>query len=349
MSVVVRIETGGAVLTLATLDLSVEVADDAGEGRPLVMRVRTDGYGISVEALNDHGQPLGGVGLDYHGNRLQGLVDVGWDNEPAVIHPICADVATARREDLRVEEDPTTRGGTVPEQQPPPQFDTSCARCRDGGRAQFYTYEFGDGRVWHFDVGLATRIALAHPETLGLVAVADLLEHTEHNEVDAEHIQHVDENIPLLAVTLVVDGNEVGILIDGNHRLRKLAALGVADAQVYLLSRELTEAAIALGPDGPKSELGRMIQLGIMSTRERSPMAKSKTRSVEYYRCWAGNNGDSGTWDTAYIDVPADTPEDRLEEAVREAVAKIDWHDGEAPVLVGLYCAGGESDEEEML
>jgi hypothetical protein len=61
------------------------------------------------------------------------------------------------------------------------------------------------------------------------------------------------------------------------------------------------------------------------------------------------NNGDSGTWDTDYIDVPADTPEDRLEEAVREAVAKIDWRDGEAPVLVGLYCAGGEYDEEEML
>ena len=104
MSVVVRIETGGAVLTLVTLDLSVEVADDAGEGTPLTMRVRTDGYGISLEALNDHGQPLGGVGLDYHGNRLQGLVDVGWDNEPAVIHPICNDVSAARKEDLSGEE-----------------------------------------------------------------------------------------------------------------------------------------------------------------------------------------------------------------------------------------------------
>jgi hypothetical protein len=237
----------------------------------------------------------------------------------------------------------------VPEGQPPQGFDPSCARCRDRGRAQSYTYDFGDGRVWHFDVDLAARLAQAHPETLGLVAVADLLEHTEHNEVDAEHVQHVDETIPLLAVTLEVDGSPVGILIDGNHRLRKLAARGVADAQVYLLSRELTEAVIALGPDGPRSELGRMIQQGIMFTRERRPMGKSKTRSVEYYRCWAGNNGDSGTWDTAYIDVPADTPEDRLEEAVREAVAKIDWRDGEAPVLVGLYCAGGEYDEEEML
>jgi len=137
-----------------------------------------------------------------------------------------------------------------------------CARCRDGGRGQFYTYAFGDGRVWHFDVGLAARLARAHPETLGLVAVADLLEHARRNEVDAAHVQHVDETVPLLAVTLEVDGSPVGILIDGNHRLRKLAALGVPDARVYLLGRELTEAVIALGPGGPRSELGRMIQRG---------------------------------------------------------------------------------------
>ena len=148
------------------------------------------------------------------------------------------------------------------EGQPPQGFNTACVRCRDGGWAQFYTYEFGDGRVWHFDVGLAGRIAEAHPETLGLVAVADLLEHTRHNEVDADHVHHVDETIPLLAVTLEVGGRTVGILIDGNHRLRKLAALGVPDAQVYLLGPELTEAVIALGPDGPQSELGRLIQLG---------------------------------------------------------------------------------------
>jgi hypothetical protein len=103
MSVVLRIDAGGVVLTLANLDLTVEVADDAGEGPPLTMRVRGDGYGISVEVLNDHGQPLGGVALDYHGNRLQGLVDVGWDNEPAVIHPICTDVTAARKEDLHQE------------------------------------------------------------------------------------------------------------------------------------------------------------------------------------------------------------------------------------------------------
>ena len=139
-------------------------------------------------------------------------------------------------------------------------FDPRCARCREGGGGQFYTYDPGDGRVWHFDVGLAMRVALAHPETLGLVAVADLLGHAGRNEVDAAHVNHVDETLPLLAVTLEVDGSPLGILIDGNHRLRKLAALGIPDAQVYLLSRELTEGVIALGPDGPRSELGLMIQ-----------------------------------------------------------------------------------------
>ena len=99
----------------------------------------------------------------------------------------------------------------MPEGQRPHGFDPSCARCRDGGRAQFYTYDFGDGRVWHFDVDLAARLAQAHPEMLGLIAVADLLEHTEHNEVDPAHVYHVDETVPLLAVTLEVDGSPVGV------------------------------------------------------------------------------------------------------------------------------------------
>ena len=146
------------------------------------------------------------------------------------------------------------------ETEEPGVFDASCAKCRDAGRIQCFTYETGDGRVWHFDVGPAAQIARAHPETLGVVAVADLLEHTCQNEVDQQHIHHVDETIPLLAVTLDVDGNVLALLIDGNHRLRKLAALGVPDAQVYLLDRKQTEAVIALGPEGPRAALGYMIQ-----------------------------------------------------------------------------------------
>jgi len=144
----------------------------------------------------------------------------------------------------------------------PAVIDPRCAKCRDAGQGQFFTYDFGDGRIWHFDVRRAAEVALTHSETLGLVAVADLLEHTSRNEVDPQHVHHVDETIPLLAGTLEVDENPFAILIDGNHRLRKLAALGVLDALVYLLNREQTQTVIALGPDGPRSELGRLIQQG---------------------------------------------------------------------------------------
>jgi hypothetical protein len=63
-----------------------------------------------------------------------------------------------------------------------------------------------------------------------------------------------------------------------------------------------------------------------------------KTREVEYYRLWAGNAGDAGTWDTDFIAIPADTPEHRIEAAVQEAAASIKWRDA-PPVLVGLYSA----------
>jgi hypothetical protein len=76
-------------------------------------------------------------------------------------------------------------------------------------------------------------------------------------------------------------------------------------------------------------------------------MAKHKTRSVEYYRCWAGNGGDSGTWDTDFIDIPADTPEDKVEEAVRKAADTIKWRNGEAPVIIGLYCDSDIDEEDE--
>lgn len=61
-------------------------------------------------------------------------------------------------------------------------------------------------------------------------------------------------------------------------------------------------------------------------------------RTVEYYRLW-----DGGTWDTDSIEIPKDTPEERIEEAVREAAAKIKWRE-DVPVIVGVYCA---SEEEE--
>ena len=67
----------------------------------------------------------------------------------------------------------------------------------------------------------------------------------------------------------------------------------------------------------------------------------AKTRHAEYFRLWAGNSGDSGTWDTDFFDVPADTPDDELDEAIRKAAATIKWRDG-PPVIVGYYCDADE-------
>jgi hypothetical protein len=73
----------------------------------------------------------------------------------------------------------------------------------------------------------------------------------------------------------------------------------------------------------------------------------AKTRTVEYFRGWAGNGGDSGTWDTDYVDIPADTPDDKVQQAIEAACARIEWRDGEAPVLVGLYGDGDDPDAAE--
>ncbi len=72
-----------------------------------------------------------------------------------------------------------------------------------------------------------------------------------------------------------------------------------------------------------------------------------KTRTVEYYRLWAGNNGDSGTWDADFIEIPADTPEDKLDVAIRMAADNLKWRNDEPPVIVGLYCASALDEDLE--
>lgn len=71
-----------------------------------------------------------------------------------------------------------------------------------------------------------------------------------------------------------------------------------------------------------------------------------KMRQIEYYRLWAGSNGDSGTWDTDYVDIPIDTPEDKIKEAVKEAARRIEWRD-EVPVACGVY-AIPDLDDDDM-
>ena len=69
---------------------------------------------------------------------------------------------------------------------------------------------------------------------------------------------------------------------------------------------------------------------------------------MEYYRLWGENSGDSGTWDTDFIDIPADAPDDMVDKAIREAAAKIEWR-GEVPVIVGCYHDGSDQEEDDDL
>lgn len=74
--------------------------------------------------------------------------------------------------------------------------------------------------------------------------------------------------------------------------------------------------------------------------------ARAGMMLVEYFRLW-----DDNTWDTEFIPIPADTPEERAREAIFEAAEKILWTD-DIPVVVGLYHwpnpdeepSGGEDD-----
>jgi hypothetical protein len=64
-------------------------------------------------------------------------------------------------------------------------------------------------------------------------------------------------------------------------------------------------------------------------------MAKT-TREIEFYRLWAGNGGASGTWDTDFVDIPADTPDELIAAAVQRAADQIAWNPT-PPVAVGVY------------
>jgi hypothetical protein len=83
-----------------------------------------------------------------------------------------------------------------------------------------------------------------------------------------------------------------------------------------------------------------------MADKQKGKGKPGKTRRVEYYRLWSGNSGDSGTWDTDFIAIPADTSDDKVDNAIRKAAAKIKWRDA-PPVIVGYYCDADEQGDED--
>jgi hypothetical protein len=94
----------GAFLPMSrgNLRLQVQVVDEAEDGcdRPLTVAVEGGQHGVYLTALNSLGQPLGSAGLDFYGNRLAALVEVGWDVEPVSI-AITEDVAASLDRDQR--------------------------------------------------------------------------------------------------------------------------------------------------------------------------------------------------------------------------------------------------------
>ena len=55
-------------------------------------------------------------------------------------------------------------------------------------------------------------------------------------------------------------------------------------------------------------------------------------REIEVYRCW-----DDHTWDTEFVDVPAGTPEEKIEEDAASAAMEALRHSADLPVIVGVY------------
>jgi len=90
---------------------------------------------------------------------------------------------------------------------------------------------------------------------------------------------------------------------------------------------------------------GYEIDSGVTDKQKRKGKP-GKTRRVEYYRLWSGNSGDSGTWDTDFINIQADTPDDKVDNAIRQAAVKIKWRDA-PPVIVGYYCDADEQGDED--
>ena len=71
-----------------------------------------------------------------------------------------------------------------------------------------------------------------------------------------------------------------------------------------------------------------------------------ETRQIEYYRLWSGNGGDSGTWDTDFVEIPADTPDDQIDGAVEKAVAAIPWRD-EPPIITRVYSVPEPEEDDD--
>jgi hypothetical protein len=86
----------------------------------------------------------------------------------------------------------------------------------------------------------------------------------------------------------------------------------------------------------------------VSQMKESQPVAAGgKERTVEVIVC-ESHGDDTGGWYTEYVSVPADTPDDQLEKAARDAFFN-NFKEGDNRIIahVGIYCEADPFAEEE--
>ena len=63
-------------------------------------------------------------------------------------------------------------------------------------------------------------------------------------------------------------------------------------------------------------------------------------REIEVYRCW-----DDHTWDTEFVEIPDDTPDDEIGLAAEHVTLEALRHSADLPVMIGVYHIPGEDEE----
>lgn len=74
-----------------------------------------------------------------------------------------------------------------------------------------------------------------------------------------------------------------------------------------------------------------------------------KTRPIEMGICMIGAGGDSGTWETTYIEIPVDTPDDALDQVATDVLIAECEAQGSCDNVahVWVYCTMEDGWEDE--
>ncbi len=73
---------------------------------------------------------------------------------------------------------------------------------------------------------------------------------------------------------------------------------------------------------------------------KKTKMKRTRKRTVECFLCWS-----DGTWSTDFVEIPADTPDDRVADVAELAIYRRQWAKDLA--FGGLYNSNDDEEEEE--